>query len=381
MPGLGGHRIDRLKLQSWCWVLRNVILPIGDIAFGQRMMKRLRFLEQAQWWSLERLHDHRDRLLRSVVDIAYGEVSFYRALMQDSGVKPNDIRYSADLSKLPVVTKQMLRAGYPDSTTRSTGQKNYEVFTSGSTGTNFCVREDAETAGWYRASFLLALEWTNWTIGEPHLQTGMTTERSLEKRLKDALLQCYYVSAFNLSDAHLDKALDLLDRQGIRYLSGYPGSIYYLARHAAKKGFNKPLRSVVTWGDNLYPHYRKTIETVFETRVFDTYGCAEGVQIAAQCGEENTYHIHTLTLSLNSLITKEIPSVRATGNIVLTRLHPGPMPLIRYHVGDIGIAGNGSGLSLRAWIRRNGRHPRARQRCDHHTRWKPADRPFFHRYT
>jgi len=342
LPGLGGHQSDTLKLQSWRWVLRNVILPLGDLAFGQRMTKRLQFLEQAQWWSLERLHDHRDCLLRSVVDIAYGEVSFYRALMQDAGVKPNDIRCPADLSKLPVVTKQMLSAGYPDSTTRATGQKNYEVFTSGSTGTNFCVREDAETAGWYRASFLLALEWTNWTIGEPHLQTGMTTERSLEKRLKDALLQCYYVSAFDLSDAHLDKALDLLDRQGIRYLWGYPGSIYYLARHAAKKGFNRSLRSIVTWGDNLYPHYRQTIETAFKTKVFDTYGCAEGMHIAAQCGQENTYHIHTPDVIVEFL-DNEGATVRPgqSGNIVLTRLHPGPMPLIRYRVGDVGIAGNG----------------------------------------
>ncbi len=29
------------------------------------------------------------------------------------------------------------------------------------------------------------------------------------------------------------------------------------------------------------------------------------------------------------------------GNIVLTRLHSGPMPLLRYRVGDVGVAGNG----------------------------------------
>jgi phenylacetate-CoA ligase len=29
------------------------------------------------------------------------------------------------------------------------------------------------------------------------------------------------------------------------------------------------------------------------------------------------------------------------GNLALTRLHPGPMPLIRYQVGDIGVRGDG----------------------------------------
>ena len=43
----------------------------------------------------------------------------------------------------------------------------------------------------------------------------------------------------------------------------------------------------------LYPHYRATIEKAFQTKATDTYGCAEGVQIAAQC-ECGTYHIHTL---------------------------------------------------------------------------------------
>ena len=44
----------------------------------------------------------------------------------------------------------------------------------------------------------------------------------------------------------------------------------------------------------LHPHYRREIERVFRTRVFDTYGCGEGFQIAAQCGTANTYHVHSL---------------------------------------------------------------------------------------
>ena len=336
------HKIEKLRLHSWSWLLRSIILPIGDVAFRQRMIKRLRFLEEAQWWDVHRLNDYRDRSLRSLMDIVYREVPFYRELMSNAGVKPNDVRRRSDLYKLPIVTKEMLRSGYPHLTTRETGQKTYEVSTSGSTGTNFWVKEDSETAGWHRASFLLASEWANWTIGEPHVQTGMTPNRSLEKKLKDALLGCYYVSAFNLSDARLDKTLELLDRCSIRHLWGYPGSIYYLARHAAKKGFHRPLRAVVTWGDNLYPHYRKTIETAFETRVFDTYGCAEGVQIAAQCGEENTYHIHTLDVIVEFLDDERNAVCSGqSGNLVLTRLHPGPMPLIRYRVGDVGVAGNG----------------------------------------
>jgi phenylacetate-CoA ligase len=335
-------RESNLNIASWSWILRNIILPIGDLVSGQRIMKRLRFLEEAQWWDVDRLNDSRDRSLRSLIHLAYREVPFYSQLMRNAGVKPDDVVCRSDLCKLPIITKEMLRSGYPQLTTRETGRKTYEVCTSGSTGTNFYVKEDTESAGRHRASLLLSLGWARWVLGEPHIQTGMTLERGLEKRLKDAVLGCHYVSAFDLSDARLDKTLDLLDRRGIQYLWGYPGSLYYLARQALKKGWNRPLKSVVTWGDNLYAHYRQTIEGAFKTQVFDTYGCAEGMQISAQCGQQNTYHIHALDVIVEFLDDEGNP-VRSgqPGNIVLTRLHPGPMPLIRYRVGDVAVAGNG----------------------------------------
>jgi len=334
--------LERLIQNSRAWLLRNVILPLGDMALGHPMMKRLRFLEEAQWWSAERLQTYRDCLLQSTIKISYKEVPFYRELMDRAGIRPDDVRYPDNLKRLPIVTKAMLRAKYPYGCTRSTGRKTHESATSGSTGTNFYVLEDNETAAWYCASFMLALEWAGWTVGERHLQTGMNLNRSLERKLKDAFLRCHYVSAFDLSDARLDQSLNLLDKRGIQHLWGYPGSLYYLACRAIKQGWNRPLRSVVTWGDNLYPHYRKTIERAFATRVFDTYGCGEGMQISAQCGYDNTYHIHALDVIVEFLDDEGAP-VRdgQPGNIVVTRLHPGAMPLIRYRIGDVGMAGNG----------------------------------------
>lgn len=332
--------MSELRQRSWSWLLRNILLPIGDTAFGQRMMKRLRFLEEAQWWDADRLHAYRDRSLIALIRVAYHEVPFYRQLMDEAGVKPDDICGPGDLYKLPVVTKDMLRQGYPHQTTRPTGWKTFEDCTSGSTGANFWVRKDTETAGWCRASFTLALEWAGWQLGEPHLQTGMTLSRSLEKRLKDVILRCHYVSAFDLRDESLDISLDLLERYAIQHLWGYPGSLYFLARRALQKGWNRQLRSIVTWGDTLYPHYRQTIELAFRTPVSDTYGCNEGIQVSAQC-DHGAYHIHTLDVVVEYLDDDECPVLPGQpGNLILTRLHPGPMPLIRYRVGDVGVAGN-----------------------------------------
>jgi phenylacetate-CoA ligase len=319
-------------------------MPAGDRVFGQAMIKRLRFLEKAQWWDQDRLVEERNRSLSAIIRIAYEEVPLYRELMEGCRVRPSDISNQEDLSKLPVVTKDMLRAQYPQGVTRDTGQKTYELRTSGSTGANFCVRQDAFTAGWYRASFLLALQWAGWRCGESHLQTGMTFNRSLERRLKDQILGCHYIPASDLSNGRLDENLELLDRGDIRHLWGYPGSLYFLAQRAVEVGWNRPLTSVVTWGDNLYPHYRKVIEDAFGTVVHDTYGCAEGMQISAQCGESSFYHIHALDVIPEFLDDAGNPVPPGQpGKITLTRLHPGVMPFIRYHVGDVGILGDPSG--------------------------------------
>ncbi|MBA2313714.1 MAG: phenylacetate--CoA ligase family protein [Actinobacteria bacterium] len=234
----------------------------------------------------------------------------------------------------------MLREGYPARTVRPTGRRTHEECSSGSTGRPFCVQEDAYTAGWYRASFMLALQWSGWGIGDPQLQMGMTLQRSRGRKAKDLLLRCHYVSAYDLRDAALDAHLERIDRSELRHVWGYPGAVYFLARRAAETGWCRELDAVVTWGDTLFPHFRKTIEAAFRTRVFDTYGCAEGMQISAQCGHSGLYHVHDLDVVVEYLDDDGEAVVSSNpGNLIVTRLHPGPMPLIRYRVGDVGVAG------------------------------------------
>jgi phenylacetate-CoA ligase len=321
-------------------LLRGMVLPLGDRMLGQRMMSRLSYLEAAQWWDRARIAACRDKLLSDLIRTAYRDVPFYRSLLDDNSIKPSDIRAVGNLRKIPVVTKGMLRQGYPGLTTRQTGQKTYESRTSGSTGENFRVLEDHDTAGRYRASFLLALEWAGWRFGERHLQTGMMDQRTLDRRVKDFLLRCHYALATDLTDAALDRHLDWLERTRTRHLWGYPGSLYHLALRAKATGRDLRLVSAITWGDTVYAHYREAIEAAFHTRLFDTYGCAEGMQIAAQCAEGSAYHVHALDVIVEYLDDDMIPvKPGERGNIVVTRLHPGPMPLIRYRIGDVGISG------------------------------------------
>jgi phenylacetate-CoA ligase len=66
------------------------------------------------------------------------------------------------------------------------------------------------------------------------------------------------------------------------------------------------------------------------------------MQIAAQCGSSHAYHVHAADVIVEFVDDEGVPVKPGEfGNIVVTRLHPGPMPLIRYRIGDVGIMGDG----------------------------------------
>ncbi len=317
-------------------LLEKLILPLGDRFYGQPMMNRLSFLEQAQYFNEQELKILQNKAFMTTLrEVA--TVPMYESMYRNAGVSVADIKDVSDLHKLPVVTKDMLRNNYPEKTTRKTGHKQYQISTSGSTGKNMFLSEDNYTAGWYRASFLLGQTWSGWKFGDPHLQTGMKPNRGIQKRLKDDLLKCHYFSAFDLSDEKLNNMLDVIEKEKIDFIWGYPASLDLLAKRAYDQGWNRPLKAASTWGDTLSKNQRERISRVFRVQVFDSYGVSEGLQIAAQCEEEN-YHIFMLDTVLEILDDddKEVQE-NEIGRVVLTRLHAGATPLIRYEVGDLAM--------------------------------------------
>jgi phenylacetate-CoA ligase len=321
------------------WTLRNILLPIGDWASDQRMLARLEFLRQAQWWPAGQVDLWRSQQLTRLAQVASEQVPFYNQLFRSASIRWQDIRHVEDLAQLPVVTKALLRAGFPSQVTRDSGFPCHTESSSGSTGQPFLIREDSETAGFRRAAFLLSLEWAGWRLGEAHVQTGATLERDWERRLKDIFFRCHYFPAMHLDPVNLDRALDTIDRKRIRHLWGYPCALNALAVRARNAGWNgAPLSTIVTWADQLYPEYRANIEGAFRTPVFDTYGCAEGIQISAQCGHGSHYHVHAMDTMVEYLDSHDrAVKPGEVGRVVVTRLLPGAMPFLRYDTGDLGV--------------------------------------------
>ena len=338
-------------------IWNNLIMPVGDRLTRQKVGHYLDYYRRSQYWPVEDIKAEQNRLLRETLSIAYGEVPYYRELFDSAGIKPEDIRSTADLPAIPVSTKQMLRDAFPDRCTRATGQKTEHQATSGSTGSPFQSIIDADSQSRARALMFLRAMACGYQPGDLVVQTGSTPKRGRLKSLKDWLLGVTYVSALDMADANLDRILGIMESKRIKYLMGNAQNLYLLALRASEVGFGRTLAGVVSWGSLLLPEHRQAVRSAFNASIHDTYGVSEGMQIAFQCGAQHgEYHQLALHVAIEFCDNGQPVPVGKQGDILLTRLNPGAMPFIRYKVGDLGTASDrdscecGRGLPLIASI-------------------------------
>ena len=108
------HKIDQLRYYSY---LVNPIIPRKYRicrSFAREAHLYYDFLEESQWWPKERLKEYQDKKLRSLINHAYTSVPYYRAVFDRHGIRPEDIRTSDDLAKVPILTKDIIRENFPD---------------------------------------------------------------------------------------------------------------------------------------------------------------------------------------------------------------------------------------------------------------------------
>lgn len=322
--------------------------PYGDFLYGAfdlfkgtTIRKHLNEVEKMQWWPRERLIEDQDEKVRRLVDHAYNRVPYYRSLFDRIRLKPSDIRCRKDLVKIPILTKDLIRKHTADRTLLvDHGQRCVSArMSSGSTGQQTTVYVGKEDSSWNWAVMLQGWEWAGYIHGLPMFQFGMSPRRESIKRLKDIALRCHYGKAFGLNEQILSRYADVISKRRISQIMGYASSVYLLAEYFRRKGIHPDfIRTIVTWGDMLFPKYRETIENQFNVKVTDSYGTGEDLMTASQCECHSGYHVFMPYVCVEYIRNEEPVYEGEIGEILITRLIPGPMPLIRYAVGDAGAS-------------------------------------------
>jgi phenylacetate-CoA ligase len=312
--------------------------------FGAEFHRRLDALLQSEWWSASDIAAYQDERLRALVRHAYDTVPYYRDRMHELGLTPGDINRRSDLSKLPILTKEDVRANYRRMVS-TTARKRELILrhTSGTTGKSlhfFYTRSATaeQWAVWWRHRRRFGVEW-----GAPHANfTGKRVVPVKQERppywrwnrpMNQALLNMQHLTPAKIADV-----VAFLDDHAFVYYAGYPSVIHAMAATALEAGLRltRPPRFVFTGAENMLDYQRRDIAALTGAILTDQYGFSEGCGNASQC-PALVYHEDFEFGIVECVDPRPAGDGRVSGRIVCTGFASPDTPLIRYDVGDVGI--------------------------------------------
>ena len=313
------------------FLLEKIILPIGDMMVGSSFVKELKNLRHQDTLSESELEKLQKKKLGNVLDYAAEHSSYYAQFKEY--YDPDPVKF---LKKLPILDKETLRKNTDALLTKD---KSYLILqrSSGSSGVQTTVYFDKKEQSIQRAYQIRWWEWAGYRMGDPILQTGITPKRGTLKKIKDFLFQTYYLPAFTHSEKSVLDAFKWVSGKKNVVFAGYASSLYVLAKIAKKNKTQMNFKTAISWGDKLFEHYRKSIESTFETQVYETYASSEGFMIAAQ---KDLHYLYLMTTDVYVEIVDENDEEvedGKMGHLVITKLNNFSMPLIRYRIGDLAI--------------------------------------------
>jgi phenylacetate-CoA ligase len=300
-----------------------------------------------QEWRNHENTDHQE-LLQSCLHYTAENVPFYREWF----AKHPDMD-PLELSHWPVLDRQTLMNNFDRLTTQANLPWDTWLHASGgSTGQPVAVLHDE----WFAAKaqalrklcgpLFLGGPYYNQLIlwgTDQEVKDGLLG--GLGTKIKDDIRQflgirTVQVNTCDFAVEKLQYCAEVLRRQKPEYIFGYASSVYELARYLEEKQFSPPRapKAIATTAETLYPFMRECIERVFRCRVTDHYGSREVGPISWQHESGKMYF--PKFFSKIEVVDEHNQPVKTgeRGRILATTLHNQTMPLIRYDIGDLGVA-------------------------------------------
>ena len=318
---------------------------VNTIKYNKEFYRVLDRLEKSQWYSQEKLKGLQDTKLSKLIAHAYENVPYYNRLFKKHGIRPNDIKCTEDLKKIPLLSKDALRASPQDFVAANCNRKMLASgWTTGTTGTPVNALRSRVSITFENAVLWRQKKWAGIDVGcrktavwgtiwdNVIVPSSIKSPPFWRRNISDnQLLFSYY----HMSDDTLPLYFKKMREFKPDFIEGFPSTILTLSDFLKRHNKTFPVKGIFTSSEPLYDEHRKEIEEQFETRVFDHYGQAERVVAASDCPEHSGLHVHYEYGVLEIIKDNCAVSPGENGEIIGTGLNNYAMPLIRYRTGDI----------------------------------------------
>ena len=297
-----------------------------------------RQITQTQWYTQAQLEAFQLEQLQRLVRHAWETVPYYRRVMEEHGIRPDDIRQLDDIRRFPIMSKDDLKkAGEEIVSTRYRRSLLSTAHTGGTTGLPVPVRRDPWSIAREHAFVKRQFDWAGVRASDrcAYLE-GRTVvppgQKPVSYHYYDAVMRELTLSTFHLTPDVIPHYVELMKAYRIVALIAYPSAAYVLAKGCLDRKLSLKLHCVLTTSETLDEVKKKTISEAFGCPVFDFYGSAERVCYIHMC-EQGSYHVIP-EYGLTELIPAGAPNEDCC-QVVSTGFWSLTMPLIRYNMRDL----------------------------------------------
>ena len=284
------------------------------------------------------------RRLQSTVAWVYERVPYYRAALEERGVKPKDIRSLGDISQLPFTDKSALRDTYPfglfavpidqvvriHSSSGTTGKPIVVGYTKGdiTTWTELTARVSS-------AAGVVSTDLAQMAFGYGMFTGGFGMHYGLER---------VGATVIPASAGNTERHLMMMADFGTTVLISTPSYALYLAEVGENLGINfqeLPLRLGLFGAEPCTEAARREIEAKLYIRATDNYGLSEvmgpGVSGEYECACGLHINEDHFLVELVDPATGEPRAEGEEGELVITPLTKQAFPVLRYRTHDLTI--------------------------------------------
>jgi phenylacetate-CoA ligase len=281
--------------------------------------------------------------IRKIVRYAYRNVPFYRKRFDEAGLRPESIKNTDDVVKIPFTVKTDLRDNYPLGLLAVPPRRLYCLHaSSGTTGKPIVVaytRGDLET--WTRLM--------GRTLDVTGVKKGDVLQNMYGYGLFTGGLGLHYgaravgATVLPTSAGNTKRQLMLMKDLRTTAVSCTPSYMVYLCEASRAEGYDPKkdfaLRIGIFGAEPWSEEARKRIEECFGLRAHDIFGLSElyGPGVGIECERRSGLHVWADEFLVETINpeTGEVLEPGSEGELVFTMLSREAMPLLRYRSRDL----------------------------------------------
>ncbi len=327
-------------------VLQNLVISLYGLywkkrRFGGVFKKEVELFRSRNSFSKQQWYEYQDKELRKLLIHSFTNVPFYKKKYTDAGFNLKFFKNFRlkDLNKLPFLEKEELRKFCKTELLSNIRNKGNFYSSSGSTGTPTSIYYSREFHQKWRAVFEVRI--SEWAGVNRYTARGTIGGRKIVKSNKPPFYRYNYFekqtyfSAYHISQNNIQNYLEGILKGKVEYMTGYAMSNYLLAIEFEKAGIVPPkMKAVVTSSEKLTNKMRRTLERVYNCKVFDSYSGVEACGLISESNDGQLF-ISPDAGIVEVLNEKENPvRENVTGELISTGLLNYDQPLIRYKIGD-----------------------------------------------